>query len=79
MTENKSETNPADSKFSELETRIAYIEDTIDTQNQEIVRLANEVRVMKEALQLVYKKVSELEGSGGGDLAPADEPPPPHY
>ena len=79
MTDNKTETHTAESRISELESRIAYIEDTVETQNQEIVRLASELRVMKEALQLVYKKVSELEGSGGGDLSPADEPPPPHY
>ena len=79
MTDSDKETNDHNSRITELETRIAFLEETVETQNQEVARMAGEVRVMKEALQMVYKKVSDIEGHGGGISNPADEPPPPHY
>ncbi len=79
MTDSDKQKNDQDSRITELETRIAFLEETVETQNHEVARMAGELRVMKEALQMVYKKVSDIEGHSTGISNPADEPPPPHY
>ena len=79
MTDNASKPEYSEQRVTELETRITYLEDTVDTQNREIAQMASDLRVMKEALQMMYKKVSEFGDYGGGGGSAADEPPPPHY
>ncbi|MEK9712131.1 MAG: SlyX family protein [Thalassolituus sp.] len=68
-----------DDRINELETRITYLEETVDTLNTELTTLASEYRLAKEALQLMYRKVEQLQGNGAEITNPADEPPPPHY
>lgn len=66
-------------RITEMETRIAFLEDTIETLNQELSELSREFRISKEALQLVYRKLEQVQSDGSGISNPADEPPPPHY
>ena len=66
-------------QITELETRITFLEDTVDTLNQELATLSADFRVAKEALKMVYAKLENLQSGDGGIRNPADEPPPPHY
>lgn len=75
----KENPNKQEDRINELESRVAYLEDTVDTLNTELTTLATEFRLAKEALQLMYRKVEQLQGNGAEIANPADEPPPPHY
>ena len=66
-------------RITELEIRIAYLEEASEAQSRELAKLADEYRVAKDALQMMYKKMSSLEQSGVTGDDPANEPPPPHY
>ena len=66
-------------RITEMETRIAFLEDTVDTLNNELSALSREFRISKEALQLVYRKLEQVQSGDSGISNPADEPPPPLY
>jgi len=66
-------------KIADLETRIAFLEDTVETLNQELSAVSAEFRLAKEALQLVYRRMEQMQSGDNGISNPADEPPPPHY
>lgn len=66
-------------KIADLETRIAFLEDTVETLNQELSAVSAEFRLAKEALQLVYRRMEQMQSGDSGISNPADEPPPPHY
>lgn len=66
-----------DKRIEELESRLAFQDEAIDTLNQSLVAL----RAQADALE---RRVAALEAKLKGFEAPAvgrieDEPPPPHY
>ncbi|WP_375055860.1 SlyX family protein [Zobellella sp. DQSA1] len=64
-------------RLEQLETRLAFQDDTIDQLNQEITAQGGEIVRLKAQLSLMVKKVKELQPS---DVASqAEETPPPHY
>lgn len=66
-------------RITEMETRITFLEDTVDTLNGELAELSSEFRMVKEAIQLMYRKFEQAQSDNSGISNPADEPPPPHY
>jgi len=69
----------SDVRITELETRIAFLEDTVDTLNKELATISADFRVAREALKMLYAKLEQIQGGHDGIRNPADEPPPPHY
>lgn len=69
----------AQSRIDELETRITFLEDTIDTLNSEITRLSQDFAMAHQAMQLMNRRLEQLAQHSGPDRMAGDEPPPPHY
>ena len=69
----------SEQRITELETRIVFLEDTIDTMNTELSNLAADFRMAHEALQLLYKKLEQVQSGGSGIRNADEETPPPHY
>lgn len=64
-------------RLDQLETRLAFQDDTIEQLNQEITAQGAETARLKSQLSLMVKKLKELQP---GEVAhQADETPPPHY
>lgn len=66
-------------RVTDLESRIVFLEDTIETLNGELAELSREFRLAKQALQHMYKRMEHIQSGDSGIANPADEPPPPHY
>lgn len=66
-------------RITELETRILYLEDTIESLNTEMSELSRQFNLAKSALQMMHKKLEQVSGNSDTFSNPADEPPPPHY
>lgn len=68
-----------DERIIELETRITFLEDTVDGLNNELSELSQQFQLAKSALQNMNAKIEQFQ-SGQSDINnSADEPPPPHY
>jgi SlyX protein len=64
-------------RLEQLETRLAFQDDTIEQLNQEVTALSTETARLKSQLSLMVKKLKELQP---GEVAnQAEETPPPHY
>lgn len=66
-------------RVTDLESRLVFLEDTIETLNSELSELSREFRLAKQALQHMYKRMEHMQSGDSGIANPADEPPPPHY
>ncbi|MBR9858348.1 MAG: SlyX family protein [Gammaproteobacteria bacterium] len=64
-------------RLDQLETRLAFQDDTIEQLNQEITAQGAETARLKAQLSLMVKKLKELQPGEVADQA--DETPPPHY
>ncbi|WP_445400830.1 SlyX family protein [Zobellella sp. An-6] len=64
-------------RLEQLETRLAFQDDTIDQLNQEITAQGAEIARLKTQLSLLVKKFKELQPSQ--IASQAEETPPPHY
>ncbi|HAB68404.1 MAG TPA: hypothetical protein DCY28_07035 [Gammaproteobacteria bacterium] len=68
-----------DSTLSDLEIRIAFLEDQIDALNREVVSLNRDRDKLTEELQalahLIRPLIAQMSSLGGTD----DSAPPPHY
>ncbi|GHA29575.1 SlyX family protein [Oceanisphaera arctica] len=64
-------------RLEQLETRLAFQDDTIEQLNLEVTTLSADNARLKSQLSLMVKKLKELQP---GEVAPeAEETPPPHY
>lgn len=67
--------------IEDLQARIAFQEDTIQTLNQQVADLNNEMQALQRQMHLLYKRVDDLvyqlEQSQSAP-SPLDERPP-HY
>lgn len=66
-------------RVTDLESRLVFLEDTIETLNSELSELSREFRLAKQALQHMYKRMEHMQSGDSGIANPADEPLPPHY
>jgi len=68
-----------DSTLSDLEIRIAFLEDQIDAVNREVVSLNRDRDKLTEELQalasLIRPLIAQMSSLGASD----DSAPPPHY
>ena len=69
-------TNDIQGRLEQLETRLAFQDDTIEQLNQEIAALGAHSARLQTQLSMVMQRLKEMQPS---DMdGPADEPPP-HY
>lgn len=64
-------------RLEELEARVAFQDDAIETLNREVLALRVELARLRELVGRLQDRTRGLEQPAVGDAA--DEPPPPHY
>ena len=64
-------------KLHELEMKLAFQDDTIDTLNDQVSQQAQDIQNLWTANKLLKQSLAEAKSLGNEDNAP--EPPPPHY
>ncbi len=63
-------------KLEELEIKLAFQEDTIDTLNAMVARQDKEILDLWAANRLLKQSLNDVKSGNEGD---EPEPPPPHY
>jgi SlyX protein len=66
-------------RITELETRMAFLEDTVDTLNAQVADLSQQFTLAKRAIQMLHEKLEQASSTDSGIKHLADETPPPHY
>ena len=69
-------TQQYDQRLIDLETRIAFQEDSIQALSDEIYRQQKELDRLQQLCNLMLQQLQDV--SGGGPTGPVDEKPP-HY
>lgn len=62
----------------EVQTQLAYQEDTVRALNEALAEQQREILVLRRQLQLLKQRQDE-QGDGGSASAPATQEKPPHY
>jgi SlyX protein len=66
-----------ENRVMELEAKIAFQDDTIETLNDELRTHQQHLAKMQRQLELLAERIKE--GGGSGLMPQHQEPPPPHY
>jgi len=68
--------NSADTRMNDLESRLAFQDDTLVSLNQALVNQQQRIAHLEKSLAWVLDQIRQSEP----DIElPAEEPPPPHY
>ena len=67
----------AEGRIAELESRLAFQDETIETLNLSLVAMRAQLDALERRVANLESKLRDLEPGAVG--AAADEPPPPHY
>jgi len=76
---NESAPNDLATRLDELESRLAFQDDLIESLNEVIARQDRDLSRMAQQLKDLTTKISDLSESGGGPSTPAGYEVPPHY
>ncbi|PHQ24212.1 SlyX protein [Marinobacter guineae] len=69
--------NDLESRLDELETRLAFQDDVINTLSEQVAKQEMDIRELWEAKRLLHKQLKDVSPS---DIkSEQDESPPPHY
>ena len=69
--------NDLEIRLDELETRLAFQDDVINTLSEQVARQEMDIRELWEAKRLLHKQLKDVSPS---DIKlEQDETPPPHY
>ncbi len=69
--------NDLESRLDELETRLAFQDDVINTLSEQVAKQEMDIRELWEAKRLLHKQLKDVSPS---DIkSEQDETPPPHY
>lgn len=79
MTENTAKTAELLARIDELESRFAFMESTIDTLNDEIIRQSKQISLAENTLRQLSKQLEQLNRNNDGIRPLEEEVPPPHY
>ena len=64
-------------RITELEIRLTHFEDTIEVLNQTAIKQGDEIRQLKQQVEILNKKIK---ASASSPVAlESEEAPPPHY
>lgn len=66
-----------EARLDELETRVAFQDDALQTMSDEIARQQRDIERLQLQLAALAKRQAEMQTQVGEPLG--DEPPPPHY
>lgn len=66
----------AQARLTELESKLAFAEDLLDTLNQTVVRQQGQIDSLQQQLRLLHRQLQEVQPDEA--RAPRDEVPP-HY
>ncbi|MCO7199927.1 SlyX family protein [Pseudoalteromonas sp. OANN1] len=69
--------NEIENRITELEAKLAFQEDTIETLNEELKAHQQRLAKMQRQIELLAEKMKE--GRDPGLIPQHQEPPPPHY
>ncbi|WP_419149117.1 SlyX family protein [Pseudoalteromonas 'SMAR'] len=69
--------NELENRITELEAKIAFQDDTIETLNDELKTHQQRMAKMQRQIELLAEKIKE--GKDPGMMPLHQEPPPPHY
>ncbi|MEJ6476819.1 SlyX family protein [Pseudoalteromonas piscicida] len=69
--------NEIENRMTELEAKLAFQEDTIETLNDELKAHQQRLAKMQRQIELLAEKMKE--GRDPGLMPQHQEPPPPHY
>ncbi|MCG9745366.1 MULTISPECIES: SlyX family protein [Shewanella] len=64
-------------RIEDLEMKLAFQDDTIESLNQQVIKLNDLLAEQQEKLRLLTSKLSQVEPSN--IASQAEETPPPHY
>jgi len=64
-------------QLTDLQTRLAFQEESIDVLNHTVARQAQEIRELQQAFKEIAKRLYSL--SESNSASEAEETPPPHY
>ncbi|WP_341581603.1 SlyX family protein [Marinobacter metalliresistant] len=69
--------NDLETRLDELETRLAFQDDVINTLSEQVAKQEMDIRELWEAKRLLHKQLKDVSPS---DIkSEQDETPPPHY
>lgn len=69
--------NDLETRLDELETRLAFQDDVINTLSEQVARQEMDIRELWEAKRLLHKQLEDV--SPSNIKSEQDETPPPHY
>ena len=69
--------NDLETRLDELETRLAFQDDFINTLSEQVARQEMDIRELWEAKRLLHKQLKDV--SPSNIKSEQDETPPPHY
>lgn len=70
---------PAEQRIDELESRLAFLDDTVEQLNSVIVRQDHEIRLLQSRLTELLARVQDLGGGGEEVSGGSQHEVPPHY
>jgi SlyX protein len=65
-----------EARLTELETKLAFTEDLLETLNQTVIRQQGQLDLMQQQLRLLHQRMKDAQPNEAGN--PRDEIPP-HY
>ena len=69
--------NTLEDRIAELEMRLAFQDDVINTLSEQVARQEMDIRELWEAKRLLHKQLKDV--SPSNIKSEQDETPPPHY
>lgn len=69
--------NDLENRLDELETRLAFQDDVINTLSEQVAKQEMDIRELWEAKRLLHKQLKDV--SPSNIKSEQDETPPPHY
>ncbi|WP_305967062.1 SlyX family protein [Marinobacter salsuginis] len=69
--------NDLETRLDELETRLAFQDDVINTLSEQVARQEMDIRELWEAKRLLHKQLKDV--SPSNIKSEQEETPPPHY
>lgn len=64
--------------IEDLETRIAFLEDLVESLNQQLADMNQEFSLAKQAMRLMNQRLEQVTLQSN-EKSDSPEPPPPHY
>lgn len=66
-------------RIDELEMKVAFLEETVDALNSQMADLTQQFDLARQAMQMMNKKLEQLQADDGQVKDSSQEAPPPHY